>query len=194
MTTGAVPKSGALMATPSSTPATAPPTPTLTPLAKYALLLLLLIGSLVGSYWLKLYPNAIGFSGAGTAIVGLFSFASADLEATPVPAKLPKYTTFLVITLAAGIYGALGAYMGDTFATVTAFLAWFLLIVEYVLTTFRTQAEQYIPTAYDSWIVAGLGLFVVAGQFYLANPTAGFAALLVTLAVAVPSYINVTGS
>lgn len=182
------------MSGPPPTPPAGPPEPTLSPIAKWALLVVLLIASLVGSYWLKLFPDAVGFSGAGAAIAGIFSFASADLESATQPPKLPTGTTFVIITLASGIYGALGAFEGNTFAVLSAFLVWFLLVVEYVLTTFRSQLDNYVPQTWDSWIVAILGLIVVGGEFLVANPTAGFVGLLITLAVAIPSYINTSSS
>jgi hypothetical protein len=168
--------------------------PTLSALAKYVLLLVALATSVVVTYLLHILPEYVGFAGAGTSLAGLFAFATADLEANADPSPIPTGTTFVVITVAAGIMGAVGVYTSQTFATWTAFIAWLLLVIEYVLTTFRSQLDNYVPSAYDSWIVAGLGIVVSLIQYLAANPGASLSSLVVTGAVALASYLNNSGS
>ena len=169
-------------------------TPTFSPIVKYALLVVAAIAALVATYWLKLAPDAVGFAGAGTSIVGLFTFATADLEQSGDPPGLPRGTTFLVITGLAGVYGAVGVFSGQTLATYAAFLAWLLVVLEYVLTTLRSHLDAYVPSAYDSVIVAGVGIAVAVVQYLAANPTASVDSVVITAVVALASYINVGGS
>lgn len=169
-------------------------TPTFSPLTKYALLCVTLVISVLGAYVLKVFPDLVGFAGAGTSIAGLFAFASADLEANADPKPIPTGTTFVFVTVAAGIYGAVGYWTNQTLYEWTAFLAWGLIVLEYVLTTFRSQLEQYVPSQWDSAIVAGLGLTVTLAQYLASNPGASLDALVITGVVWLASYLNNSSS
>lgn len=172
----------------------APSTPTFSPIVKYALLVLAAIAALVATYWLQLAPDAVGFAGSGAAIVGLFTFATADLEQDGDPPKLPRGTTFVVVTGLVAVYGAVGAFTAQTLSTWAAFLTWLVIVLEYVLTTFRAQLDQYVPSAYDTWIVAGVGIVLAIVQFLAANPTASLDSIVVTGIVSLASFINNSSS
>jgi len=168
-------------------------TPIATPLVKYILLLTAFVGSIFGAYVLNVIPDVVGFAGAGTSIAALFAFAVADLESMP-DSPVPTGVTFVVITVGAAVYGAVGAYTNQTFAVWTAFLAWVLLVLEYIFTTFQAQLSTYVPSAYDSMAVSGVGLVVALVQYLAANPGASVAALVVTGVVYFASHLNNNGA
>jgi hypothetical protein len=166
---------------------------TLSPIAQYVALLVLFVGSVVASYVLKIFPNAIGNLGAGLSIVGIFTYAAHGLEQEGSPSGFPPYLGFIVVTVGTAAMGAIGSFTGDSLLTVGAFLTWLIVVLTLLYHAIAQDAGANLPQNAELWFLSIVGVSLSLGTWYLAGATDGFAGLVATFVAAVPMYFHLAG-
>lgn len=173
-----------------STPAS-PPTYTPSPLVKYLALVVFLVGDVVLSYVLKIFPNALGMSITGSTLVAIFAFVAHDLEGDKVPNGLPKWTTFVVITVASAVFGALAYFDKSTLLEVSALVTWVIFILGAVFHALKEDAGVNLPANDEVWATAFLGIALSLLMWYVSSPDAGLGGLVATLVYVVPLFLHI---
>ena len=138
----------------------------------------LLIGSVVASYWLKIFPDAFGQIGGGASIVAIFTFASHDFEQEGVPSGWPRWTSFVVVSIASIGMGSIGAFTGTTLLTIGAFVTWLTLVGGLLYHAVASDGGTAFSLNAETWATAIIGVAVSLGVWFLDNPTAGLAAFV----------------
>lgn len=162
--------------------------------ATYIALGTLLVGSVVASYWLRIFPDAFGQVGGGTAIMALFTFASHDFEQEGAPAGWPRYTSFIVVSIAAIGMGAIGAFTGATLLTVGAFVTWLTLVLTLTYHAVANDGGTNFSLNAETWAAAIIGVALSLAVFWLDNPMAGAAAFIGAGISIFGTYFHVAGS
>ncbi len=171
---------------------TAPSTFTLPAWATYIALTVLLLFGVVGSYAMKLFPATVGDLTGGVSLVALVSFAAHDLENEGAPTGFPRWTTFLVVTIASGAMAAVGSFTGQTLVTVGGFLTWALLLLGFAYHAVAQDAGANVSQNAEVWFLSVVGVAMSLMIWYLAGATDGVAGLVATLVAVVPTWFHIT--
>ena len=178
------------MAAPSP-PAPAPSSLTLPAWAVYIGLAVLLVGSVVASYVLKIFPDAFAQVGGGAAIIAVFTFAAHDFEAEGMPSGWPRWTSFVVVTVAAVGMGAVGQFGNMTLLTVAAFVTWITLVLTLLYHAIASDGGTTFSLNAETWFCALVGVGISLAVWFLDNPTAGAYAFLAAAVPIVTTYFHV---
>ena len=158
----------------------------------YFFLIVALVGSVILSYGIHLFPTAFGDVGIGTAIVGIVSYLTHDLESTHTPKGLPSYTTFVVVSVASAAFASVGYFTSSTFITLSATLVWLVAIVSFINTYLKENGSSSLTSSEVSWATAIIGASLAFLTWYQGDLTASGATVLVTLITTFSQYIHLS--
>jgi hypothetical protein len=161
--------------------------------ANYLALAILLVGSVVASYWLKIFPTAFGQIGGGASIVAIFTFAAHDFEDEGLPSGFPRWTSFVVVSIASVGMGAIGAFTGTTLLTIGAFATWLTLALGLLYHILANDGGSTFSLNAETWACAFIGAAVTLGVWFIDNPTAGLAAAIGAAIPILGTYFHVAG-
>jgi hypothetical protein len=162
--------------------------------AVYIALAALLVGSVVASYWLKIFPDAFGQVGGGAAIMAVFAFASHQFEQEGTPAGFPRWTSFVVVSVAAIGEGAIGSFTGATLLTVGAFVTWIALVLGLLYHDIASDGGTNFSLNAETWATALAGVAASLAVWWLDNPMAGLAAFVAAFVSIFGMYFHVAGT
>ncbi len=165
---------------------------TLSSATTYGLLITALIGSVLLSYVLKVFPNSLGNVGVATSLTGIVAYFTHDLTTAHIPSGWPQWTTFAVVSLATAAYGALGVFTSQTLMEYGAALTWAVAFVTYLGTYVQENGSQGLTASQITWVTAILGVVLATLTFAEHNPDASVASILVTAIMAGAQYFHLT--
>jgi len=154
----------------------------------------LLVGSVVASYWLKIFPQAFAQVGGGASIVAIFTFAAHDFEGEPIPNGFPKWFSFVVISIASVGMGTVGAFTGATLMTIGAFVTWLTLMLGMAYHLVAEEGGTVFSLNSETWACAIIGVAISLGVFFLDNPTAGIYSFVAAAVPIFATYFHVAGN
>jgi hypothetical protein len=167
---------------------------TIPAIAVYMFLAATLIGSVVAAYVLNIFPDAFGQLGAGISIVSIFTFLATRFESTAVPSGIPRWVSFVVVTIASVGMGAIGAFTSASLLEVGAFVTWLTLVGGLLYKAIADDAGVTFSVNAETWATAIIGFFTSLGVYYLDNPTAGLAGFVTAAVATAGMYFTVAGN
>ncbi len=165
---------------------------TLTSTQLYWLYFFLTIGDVALAYVAKILPTSYGVAGLGVLAIAFFGTVAHDYSSAHTPNGVPGWVTYAVITVAGAVVGAIGYFTGDTVLTVTAFVAWFIIVLSAIIHAVTEDAGANLPTYAETVITTVLGAAVTFLTWYGQNPTATLGAIIATLIAILSSYVHVS--
>lgn len=165
---------------------------TLSSTALYWLYAILLIAVVAVSYIAKLVPTDWGVAGIGTIAISFFWVAAHEFEDQHTPSGTPYWVTWVVVTVAAAVEGAIGQFTSDTTLTIVAVIAWIIIVLQSLITSFTEDAGINVPQYAETIVVTIIGASVTFLMWYAQNTTATLGAILATIIAIVTSYLHIT--
>jgi hypothetical protein len=160
------------------------------PWATYLGLIVLLVASVIASYVLKIFPDALGNLGTAASVVGLFTFAAHDLEGENIPTGLPQYTTFVVLTLSTGAMAVIGSFTSQTLLEVGAFVTWVVLFLGFIWHAVANDAGANFSITQEAWVTAAIGVALSLLVWYESGAMNGVAGLVAVAVATIPMYFH----
>lgn len=167
---------------------------TLPAIAVYVILAVLLVGSVVAAYVLNIFPDAFGQLGAGVSIVSIFVFLTTRFESTATPNGVPRWVSFVVLTVSSVGMGAVGSFTHATLLTVGAFVTFLTLVGGLLYKAIADDGGANFSLQDETWATAIIGFLTSIGVYFLDNPTAGYAGFLVAAVATAGMYFTVAGN
>lgn len=159
----------------------------------YWLYAFLTVGDVVLAYVAKILPASYGISGLGAIAIAFFGTVAHDYTTAHSPSGVPSWVSYIVITVAGAVVGAIGYFTGDTVLTVTAFVAWLIVVLSAIVHVVSEDAGANLPTYAETVITTVLGAAIAFLTWYGQNPTATVGAIIATLVSILASYVHVSG-
>lgn len=167
---------------------------TIPAIAVYILLAAVLVGTVVMSYVLSIFPDAIGQLGTGVSIIGIFTFASAQFGEMQPPAGVPRWVSFVVLTIGAVGMGSIGQFSHTTLLTVGAFVTWLTLVGGLLYRAIAQDGGTSFSLNAETWATAIVGFLTALGVYFLTNPGLGLYAFLAAAISIFGMYFHVAGT
>ncbi|MBF6555558.1 MAG: hypothetical protein IVW52_05200 [Acidimicrobiales bacterium] len=116
--------------------------------------------TVVGTYAVHVLPAFMGYVGITTGVLALLAFLVQDLMAEQLPTGWPTYTTFVVVSAVAALEAGVGVATSTTFVTLSAFIAWALVVTQAFVSYLNQDQGTNIPIATEMQIVVLLGFLI----------------------------------
>jgi hypothetical protein len=152
----------------------------------------LTLGDVVLAYVAKILPQSYGVSGLAAIAIAFFGTVAHDFTTAHTPNGVPTWVTYVIITIASALAGAIGFFTSDTTLTVSAFVAWFIIVLSAIANDVTEDAGANLPTYAETVIVTVIGLTITVLTWFASNPTATVAALVATVIAVLSSYFHVS--
>src|SRR5208283_4416161 len=165
---------------------------TLTSTQLYWLYLFLVIGDVALAYVAKILPSDYGTAGLGVIAISFFGTLSHDYTEAHSPNGVPTWLSYVVITIAGALVGAIGFFTSDTVLTTTAFVAWLIVVLTAIANDVTEDAGESLPAYAETVIAAFIGLAVTFLTWLGQNPTASTGAIIATIIAILTSYFHVS--
>jgi hypothetical protein len=163
---------------------------TLSSAATYGLLAVALVASVLLSYVLKIWPDALGNVGIATSLTGAVALLSHDLTSAHAPSGFPQWTTFVIVSVATAAYAAVGVFSSQTLLEYGAALTWVVAFAQYLNTYISENGTPGLSASQAGWLTAGLGFALAVLTYILNNPNASLVTILVTAIGAFTTYFH----
>lgn len=128
------------------------------------------------------------------SIVGLFTFVAKKLEADQVPSGLPRYTSFVALTIGAVGMGAVGHFTNATLLTSGAFVTWITLVAGLLYHAIANDGGVAFSVNAETWATAVVGVAISLLVYFADNPMAGFGGFVAAGISTFAMYFHVAGN
>lgn len=159
-------------------------TVTLTSYELYLAVVILGVVSAILGFVTHTVPGWVGYAGIASAVTVFFGYLADEF----LPASAWEY---LVVTIVAAIVGVLGSLTGVQNIDLITVLTWLVAILGAIYASVTSTGGQFLNTQQATWAIGLTGAALTFFSWWLNDPTATTAAIIVTLVTTIGQFVRV---